>query len=261
MKITEGFKDFQSSLKRWKLWTLLGWLEIRHRYDRSKLGPFWLTISMGVMIGTISVVYGTLFGQNLSSYLPMLAIGIVIWTLFSTIIIESSNIFISCAPYIKQIRTPRLIFIFQVIWKNIIIFLHNSVIIFVILIVTGVANFSSVLYAILGIFLLIINAGWIALFVAIISARFRDFSQIIQSGMQVLFYVTPIIFEPKMLGKYFWIAQYNPIAHFLSLIRDPLMGIHTESISWTLAILMAFFGWLLAIYFLSKYHQKIPYWI
>ncbi|MBW4048622.1 MAG: ABC transporter permease, partial [Proteobacteria bacterium] len=56
--------DLLASLKSWRLWSLLGWLEIRQRYARSKLGPFWLTISMGVLVASLGVVYGTLFGQN-----------------------------------------------------------------------------------------------------------------------------------------------------------------------------------------------------
>ena len=86
MYIKIGLIDLKESLCLWRLWTLLGWLEIRQRYARSKLGPFWLTVSMGILVGTMSVVYGALLGQDLSTYLPMLAIGIVVWTLFSTII-------------------------------------------------------------------------------------------------------------------------------------------------------------------------------
>ncbi|OYV29717.1 MAG: ABC transporter permease, partial [Thiomonas sp. 20-64-5] len=81
--IATATSDLLSSLKAWRLWSLLGWLEIRQRYARSKLGPFWLTISMGVLVGTMGVVYGSLFGVKLADYLPMLAVGIVMWGLFS----------------------------------------------------------------------------------------------------------------------------------------------------------------------------------
>ena len=66
--------DLSASLKSWRLWSLLGWIEIRQRYARSKLGPFWLTISMGVVIGTIALVFGTLFHQDMATYLPMLSL-------------------------------------------------------------------------------------------------------------------------------------------------------------------------------------------
>ncbi|MDE2153978.1 MAG: ABC transporter permease, partial [Betaproteobacteria bacterium] len=60
-----AINDLFASLRSWRLWTLLGWLEIRQRYARSKLGPFWLTISMGVLVGTLGLIYGTLLGKPL----------------------------------------------------------------------------------------------------------------------------------------------------------------------------------------------------
>jgi ABC-type polysaccharide/polyol phosphate export systems, permease component len=78
---------------------------IRQRYARSKLGPFWLTISMGVLVGTMGVVYGSLFGVKLADYLPMLAIGIVMWGLFSSIVNEGSTAYINSANYIRQVHT------------------------------------------------------------------------------------------------------------------------------------------------------------
>src|SRR5471032_2916706 len=105
--------DLTQSLASWRLWTLLGWLEIRQRYARSRVGPFWLTISTSVMITSIGLVYGTLFSQNMREYLPFLAVSIVFWTTFSQIVNEGTVAYISSANYIRQISTPRSVFIFQ----------------------------------------------------------------------------------------------------------------------------------------------------
>jgi len=213
------------------------------------------------MVGSLSVIYATLFLQDLTTYLPMVAIGIVTWTLFSTIIGEGCIIYISSSNYIKQIKTPRLIFILQVIWKNLVIFLHNFLIIILVLAYSGVREPLWYLLFIPGLFLLVINAGWIAALTGIFSARFRDFPQIVNAFLQVSFYITPILFESKMLGKFYWIAKYNPLAHILSLVRDPLLGINPDLISWVVAFSMASVGWLFVLFFLGKYHKQIPYWV
>ena len=57
--LSDPLRDFSSALERWRLWSLLGWLDIRQRYARSALGPFWITLSMGVMVGSLGLVYGT----------------------------------------------------------------------------------------------------------------------------------------------------------------------------------------------------------
>ena len=249
------------SLSLWRLWTMLGWLEIRQRYTRSSLGPFWLTLSMGILVGTLSIIYGTLFGQDLSTYLPMVAIGIVCWTLFATIVSEGCTIYISNSNYIKQINTPRLIFIFQVMWRNITIFCHNFLIIIIVLAYSGIKDFLSTLLFFGGLLLLIVNAGWVAAISGIISARFRDFPQMVNAILQITFYITPILFESKMLGKFYWIATYNPLAHVISLVRDPLIGLKPDPISWIIVFLMAIAGWLFVLFFLGRYHKRIPYWV
>lgn len=109
-----ALQDLSASLAAWRLWSLLGWLEIRQRYARSKLGPFWLTISMGVIVGSIGVMYGTLFNQNIAIYLPMMGIGLVFWTLLISIINESCMAYINSAGYIRQAATPKLLFMLQV---------------------------------------------------------------------------------------------------------------------------------------------------
>jgi lipopolysaccharide transport system permease protein len=107
----------------------------------------------------------------------------------------------------------------------------------------------------------VINAAWMAAFSGLVSARFRDFPQIVQSLLQVAFYITPVIFDGKMLGKFYWIAKYNPLAHLVSLVRDPLMGINPHMTSWLLVSLMAILGWGMVLYFFGKYHKRIPYWV
>jgi lipopolysaccharide transport system permease protein len=261
MYIKIGLLDLKKSLSLWRLWSLLGWLDIRQRYARSKLGPFWLTVSMGVLVVTMGVVYGALFGQDVSTYLPMVAIGIVVWTLFSSIVSEGSGIYISSASYIKQIPTPRLIYVLQITWKNVLIFLHNFIIIILVILFTGFNGLPLGLLSLFGLVLLVINAAWMAAFSGMVSARFRDFPQIVQSFLQVAFYITPVIFEGKMLGKFYWIAKYNPLAHLVSLVRDPLMGVNPHMISWLLVSLMAVTGWGIVLYFLGKYHKRIPYWV
>ncbi|MBW8079271.1 MAG: ABC transporter permease [Gallionella sp.] len=254
--------DLLESLRAWRLWTLLGWLEIRQRYSRSKLGPFWLTISMGVLVGTMGVIYGTLFGQRLRDYLPMVAIGIVCWGLFSGIVNEGCNAYISSSNYIRQIRTPRLIYILQVAWRNMVIFMHNFVIVLVVLVIFGVKSWGILLLFLPALALFVLNAIWIAAFVGLIAARFRDFPQIIAALLQVAFYVTPILFSGKMLaGKHHWIVEFNPLAYLMELVRQPLLGGVPDVRIWIVASVMAVLGWALALATTARYHRRIPYWV
>lgn len=253
--------DLNASLKSWRLWSLLGWIEIRQRYARSKLGPFWLTISMGVVIGAIGLVFGALLGQNMTTYLPMLSIGLVSWTLLSTIINEGCNAYINSSNYIRQVHTPRLIYVLQAMWRNFIIFLHNFVIVLLVLGIYGVKSWTTLPLFLPGLIVLLLNAVWIAMVVGLFSARFRDLPQIVMAFMQMMFYVTPIMFSSSMLKKHEWIVTYNPFAYLIDLVRQPLLGEWPALLTWEVAMGMTVVGWVFALALTGRYHKRIPYWL
>ncbi|SFW26870.1 ABC transporter permease [Nitrosovibrio sp. Nv17] len=256
-----ALRDLSASLAAWRLWSLLGWLEIRQRYARSQLGPFWLTISMGVIVGTIGLVYGTLFGQDMENYLPMLGIGLVFWSLLVSIINEGCTAYISSSGYIRQTSTPKLLFMLQVGWRNILIFMHNFLIVIVLLTVFGSKDWATFPLFIPGLMLFILNALWMGQVVGIISARFRDLPQIVASLLQVAFYVTPILFPPGMLDRHRWVLDYNPFAYLLDLVREPLIGHAPSLATWMIGGTMAATGWLLALALTERCLKRIPYWI
>jgi lipopolysaccharide transport system permease protein len=244
--LTLSLADLKKSITAWRLWTLLGWLEIRQRYARSRLGPFWLTISMGVMITSLGVVYGTLFGQKINEYLPFLAASIVLWGLFSTTIVEGSTAYISSAPYIRQMSTPKLIYILQVVWRNIIV---------------RVKSWATLPVFIPALLVYVLNATWIAMVVGLLSARFRDLPQIVSALLQVAFYVTPIIFRPDALNRFSFIVEWNPLAYLIDLVRGPLIGQMPSELTWGVTIGMAAIGWPVAMLMTGRYLKRIPYWV
>lgn len=256
-----AFDDLAASIRSWRLWSLLGWIEIRQRYARSKLGPFWLTISMGVVIGAIGVVFGTLFGQDNATYLPLLSIGMVAWMLLSTIITEGCSAYINSAPYIRQVNTPRLIYMLQAMWRNMVIFLHNALIVVVVLAIYGVKNWATVPLFIPGLAILVLNAVWMAVVAGLLSARFRDLPQIIAAFIQVMYFVTPIMWVPDTLKKHLWLLSANPFAYVIELVRAPLLGSVPPLSAWGIGLGMALAGWAFALVLTGRYHKRIPYWL
>lgn len=253
--------DFIRSLGAWRLWTLLGWLEVRQRYARSRVGPFWLTISMGVMIGTIGLVYGTLFGMKLREYLPFLAVSLVLWTTFSQIVQEGGVCYINSGMYIRQAATPKLIYVLQVVWRNLVILAHNFVIVIVLLLIFGVPDWGALAFFVPALIIYILNATWIAMLVGLLSARYRDLPQIIAALIQIAFYITPIIYRPEALKRHAFIVDWNPLAHLIELVRAPLIGQYPSALTWTVTVSMAVIGWAVALAMTGKYLKRIPYWV
>ncbi|RAR60616.1 lipopolysaccharide transport system permease protein [Paraburkholderia unamae] len=253
--------DLRQSVLSWRLWTLLGWLEVRQRYARSRVGPFWLTISMGVIIASIGVVYGTLFGQKMSDYLPFIAASLVMWNAFAQMVQEGSVAYINSGTYIRQASTAKLIFMLQVVWRNLIVLAHNFVIVLLLFCIFGVKNWEALPLFIPGLVVYVLNALWIAMVAGLLSARFRDLPQIIAALIQIAFYVTPIIYRPNALSRFSFIVEWNPLAYLVDIVRAPLIGQVPTPLTWGVTIGMLVIGWPLALALTGRYLKRIPYWV
>ena len=169
--------DLWEGLSSLHLWPMLGWLEIRQRYRRSILGPFWLTLSTGVLIGAMGPLYGRLLGQDLAGYFPYLAISLILWQFISGMINESCVAFVAAESYIKQTRLPLTVHVLRVVWRNLIIFAHNVVIVVLVLLFYPPTIGWELLTVPLGCLLVAVNGVWFGILLGLLSARFRDIPQ------------------------------------------------------------------------------------
>ncbi|MFT0171983.1 ABC transporter permease [Paraburkholderia mimosarum] len=258
-----AFSDISAAIRRFPLVGMLGWQDVRQRYRRSALGPLWLTISMGVLIGTIGVVFGTIFKTPLKQFLPFLSIGIIFWSFISTVITESCSGFIAAEGIIKQLPIPLFVHILRMMWRNILILGHNLVIFPLVLLAVATLPQPTVFLAIPGFVLLILNLAWLGLLLALVCTRFRDLAQIVTSALQVVFYLTPIVWAPKTLTSPYaaYLLNLNPIYHLIEIVRAPLLGELPTVLNWTCTGGMAILGWAITLLVYGRYKRRIAYWL
>lgn len=242
---------------------ILGWQDIKQRYRRSKVGPFWLTISMGVLIASVGIVFGQIFNSPMKEYLPFLAAGIIFWAFISAVINDGCLGFVAAEGMIKQLPIPLFVHIVRIVWRNVLILLHNLVILPVVMLVLGVPITLHIFLALPGIVLVLINLTWIALLLGVVCTRFRDMPNIIASILQVAFYLTPIIWMPNLLPERAgtMLLDINPLYHLLEIIRLPFLGQLPNSISWLFALGMAVVGWTITLKVFGRYQHRIAYWL
>ena len=259
--LDKAVKDLRAGLESDGLWGTMGWQDIRNRYRRSNIGPFWLTISMGIMVGALGLLYGTIFGQPMEDYLPYLAAGLLIWGLLSSLILEGGRAFIAAEGLIKQLPAPLSIHVYRVAWSNLVIFMHNFVIYFAVAFWFEKYPHWPVLMVIPALALLLLNGVWIGLLLGLLSARFRDIPQISASIVQVMFFITPIMWKPEMLPDRALILELNPFYYLIEIVRAPLMS------SWPSikvvfgCLVITGIGWALALIFYTAYRWRLAYWV
>lgn len=259
--IKRFLKDLKDGFCAYPIWVTLGWKDIRSRYQRSFLGPLWITFSLAVTVSMMGFLYGALLHQKLSEYLPYLSSGMVIWSLISISLNESTSIFIKSSGIIRQIRLPLSLHILRSIVKNLIIFFHNFIVFIIVALIFHVHLTWSIVLFPLALLLLVMNILWVGLFLGTVCARFRDIEPIVASLVQVLFFITPVIWLPSGLGTRAWLSQLNPLTQYMNILRDPLLGKTPSMDSWIFVVVLTFFGWILTTILLSKYRARVAYWI
>ena len=243
------------------LWYLLGWQDIRQRYRRSMLGPFWLTLSMGALVAALGTLYGMLFKVEMAAYVPHLALGFIVWMLISSTVNDGSRVFIGAEGIIKQVGLPLTVHVYRLLWRNLLILFHNAAVFVVVAAIFGVWPGWAGLLALPGLALLCLNALWAILLLGIISARFRDVPPIVASIVRICFFVTPIIWMPELVPERALVLEFNPFYHLVEVVRAPLLGQVPGLSSWIAVLSMTIGGWLLAFAFFRRYRWRIAYWI
>ena len=240
---------------------MLGWQEIRQRYRRSMLGPFWLTLSTGVLVGAMGPLYGRLFGQDIAAYFPYLAVSLVTWLLISTMVNELCQAFIAAEGFIKQIKLPLTIHVLRVVWKNLIVYAHNLVIVVLVLLFYPPPFTLHLLLFPVAVLFIVVNALWVGILLGLLCARFRDIPQIVASLMTVALFLTPVMWKADMLGRNIIFAKINPIFHFLEIVRQPLLGGAFPVQSWLAVIFITVIGYMAALAVFARFRARIAYWV
>jgi ABC-type polysaccharide/polyol phosphate export permease len=261
-RLEKASRDLISGLYKPSVWWALAWLDVKQRYRRSLIGPFWITASTGVLVGAMGPLYGALLGQDTASYLPYLATSLVLWSFISTPLNEAGTIFAGAETYIRQVPLPLSTYIFRSLARNALILLHNALVILVVLVILPPEHFDKLWLLPLGLLILIGNLFWLSLLLAIAGSRFRDVPQLVSNLVQLAFFLSPILWKPDMLqGRARSFVDFNPLYHMLEIVRAPLLGSTIRPISWIATIALLLAGSLVAILAFAKFRSRIPYWL
>jgi ABC-2 type transport system permease protein len=266
---SRAFEDISEGLQQRRLWGHLGWQDIKQRYRRSVIGPLWITISMAVTVTALGLLYSQLFNQQVSVQLPYLAVGFIVWGFIGDCINVGAEVFISNEGLIKQLPAPTSVHVLRLLWRQVLFFAHNLVVYFVILLIFPKPLTWVDLIAIPAFGILALNGGWVIIVVGVVSTRFRDIPPVTQSIVQLMFFMTPIVWNydqyranpnPAISGRA-QLAEVNPFMHFLEIIREPMLGSPIAWHHWLIVGVITVVGWLLALVVMRNYRSRVSYWV
>jgi ABC-type polysaccharide/polyol phosphate export permease len=254
--------EIGSAISLWRVWWRLGLQDLRLRFRRSVLGIGWILVQLVVTILAVGVVYGSLLGQNLGTFLPFLTAGLVVWGFLTATIVEGGQALVASEGYIKQIGLPIHVYVMRffvvVAISSAINFLAYAIVAAVYRVPVG----WGLLWVIPGLALLGVVGLFLMVIFSHVNARYRDTTHLASVALQVMFYVTPVIWPPDMLRNrpLGWIVDVNPLYHVLEVIRQPLLASHAATGSnYLVGVAVAACLGILASIVVARYSRRIVY--
>lgn len=260
--------DLRHGLGQRELWLSLGWQDIKQRYRRSTLGPLWITIATGVMAVALGLLYSILFQIPLADFLPHVTVGLIMWGFISGCIKEGAEVFIANEGLIKQLPSALSVHVYRLVWRQFLFLCHNLVIWVVLMVVFPRPLGWELLLSVLGLAVLMVNGVWVSMLFGILATRFRDIAPLLDSMVQLLFYMTPIVWTTQTLYEQGGqiadrarIAEINPLYHYLEIVRAPMLGQSVDAYHWWVVLACTAVGLLLAFVALRRFRSRVPYWV
>ena len=256
-----------SSLCQMELWGTLAWSDTKLRYRRTRLGPFWVTLSTGIMVLSVGIVYGQIFGSpagtGAAGYMPVFAVGSIFWAMISATLTEGCFVFVHASGLIKALRLPLTIHVYRMIARNIVLFLHNAVIILLLWTVFQWPVRWDTLLVVPALALNLLMLFGLSLALGVVCTRFRDVQQMVSAALQLAFLLTPIIWPPASLrgSKASALLDYNPLYYMIEVVRAPVLGEPVSSSDWAIASAVAAASLAGGLMVFGRFYKRVPYWL
>ena len=261
-QVRVAFEDVARAVRFWHIWMRLGLQDVRHKFRRSTVGPAWIFLNLGMLIGAIGVIYGRLLGQDLHEFIPFLTAGLIIWQYLTSSVTEGAHAFVNSEGYIKQISLPIYVYVFRCFVS---VGLTGAISVSVFVIVAALFRIpigAGTLWIVPGLIVLMASSLALICILAHLHARFRDIAPMASVAMQMALYVTPIMFPGDMLQRrrLGWVVDFNPLYHLVEIVRRPAVTAHpAAAVSYAASLLLLAVLLAVAAGIIAYYRRRIVF--
>ena len=255
------FDNLKFAFKTRKSWWYTATSRSRARFARTTLGSFWLGFSNLLSIGTLGIVYGTVFSvQDFRSYFIYLGVGLVIWNTISSSIASSPNLFAHNSSNIKNMNIKPIFYTLEEWSFQLQTFFQSFILVFFLLLFLKFSLLGNLLfYSWLPFLNLFIFIYWFPIIVCLISIRFTDVAQLVPIVLQLVFLTSPILYKKESLGTLDWITNFNFIYQVLDPVRVSLIDGYVNYSSSIFLLIINLVGILFTIRMLNSESKILPF--
>jgi ABC-type polysaccharide/polyol phosphate export permease len=207
-------------------WLSLVSVDLRTRYRGSVLGLGWSLVHPLAMTLILCVVFHKLFRLDLRDFAPYLLCGLAFWNYLSLVILQGCSCLQQGESYIRQFPAPLAIYPLRTMLGATFHFLVTlAIVVILTAVVRGIPRWMPLTSLPLSVVLMML-AGWsLAVIFGFLNVYFPDLRHLTEVGLQLAFYLTPIIYPATMLRERSigLIIDLNPLSAMVDLLRTPIL--------------------------------------
>ncbi len=237
-KKTFSLQDLKEIWQYKELLYFFTWRDLKVRYKQTVIGILWAIFQPFMTMVIFSIFFGKL-AKMPSDGIPypiFVYTGLLLWQFFSAALSETSNCLVSNQAIITKVYFPRLILPISAVITKLVDFAIASVILVGLMAYYNyLPNFSGLLIIPLLLLITFMAAVGFGLFLAAINVKYRDVRYALPFFIQMMLFVTPVIYPASIAGKYSWILAINPMTGVIKAARAAILG--NAPINWTLLLI------------------------
>jgi lipopolysaccharide transport system permease protein len=221
-------------------------------YKQTILGPLWYLIQPLLTTITFTVIFGNIASlptDGLPQFLFYMS-GTVIWSYFASCLTKTSETFVQNANLFGKVYFPRLAVPVSILFSNLVTFLiqFGMFLVFVLFFVLrGTSIQPNWLWIALSPILMLMMAGLglgFGIIISSLTTKYRDLRFLVQFGVQLLMYATPVIYPASSIpARFQWVIQANPMTPVIEAFRFAYLGAGTVNLNH----LLYSFGFMLVV--------------
>lgn len=248
-------------------WMSLVRNDLVNRYRRSFLGILWSLVRPIGMTVVLCVVFSTLLHVDLYKYAPFIFVSISLWQYLVEAMTSGCTSYIAAAPYIRQQAVPLAIYPLRVVLGS---GFHTGIAFLMAIVLAGSLQGGLpqplvFLSMIPGLILLFMLGFFLAIICGITHTYFPDTQHFLEIMLQVLYYLTPIMYRADSFQDRANLARfvkYNPLTSVLEMIRRPLLdGEYPEPFHFAMAFGFVACVGVVAWIVLRKGERSLVFWV
>lgn len=243
-----------------ELFFFLAWRDIKVRYKQTSIGVIWAVLQPFLTMIIFSIFFGRVAGISSGAipYPIFVYSGLLFWDYFSNSLSASSGSLVSEQAIIQKVYFPKII----IPLASTLVFLADFL--FAGIIFVGLMFYYHSFPTLIGVLLIVpsllitfFSFSGLGLILSSINVKYRDVRYALPFFIQLLVFLTPVIYPTSILGKYKWLLYINPMSGVIETMRAGLLGVGTiDWLVYGLAALLSILVFLFGVLYFSKSEKK-----